>query len=328
MHASTTASPPRAQPPGPPPGPDMVWIPGGEFQMGAADFYPEERPVRRVAVAGFWMDRAPVTNADFARFARETGYVTVAERRPDAADYPGAIPELLVPGSLVFRGTSGRVTLDDVSQWWAWTPGADWRHPEGPGSSIAKRRRHPVVHLAYEDVQAYCAWVGRVLPTEAEWEFAARGGLDGCTFGWGDDETPGGVRLANTWQGEFPWQNTRDDGFERTSPVGSFPANGYGLVDTIGNVWEWTDDWYAPVNDAPATPCCVPLNPRGAAREASYDPRQPEVRIPRKVVKGGSHLCAPNYCFRYRPSARQPQMLDTGMSHIGFRCVVRPAQGD
>ncbi len=307
-----------------PPAPGMAWIPGGTFQMGSDNFYLEERPVRTTSVDGFWMDREPVTNRQFTRFVRETGYKTVAERQPNAADYPGALPELLVPGSMVFRRTSHAVPLDDYSQWWEWTPGASWQRPEGPGSGVSKRKRHPVVHVAYEDVQAYCAWAGKILPSEAEWEFAARGGLDGATFAWGDDETPDGQRMANTWQGEFPWQNTVEDGYPGASPVGSYPANGYGLFDMTGNVWEWTDDWYAASHGTEASPCCVPHNPRGPVQDTSYDPTQPEIAIPRKVVKGGSHLCAPNYCFRYRPSARQPEMLDTGMSHLGFRCIVRP----
>jgi sulfatase modifying factor 1 len=311
-----------------PPDDDVVWIPGGTYLMGSDRFYPEERPVRRIEVDGFWIDRSPVTNARFERFVRETNYVTVAERAPNAAEYPGAIPELLVPGSLVFRPTRGPVSLEDWSQWWHWTPGANWRRPEGPGSTIKKRKRHPVVHVAYEDVMAYCTWAGKSLPTEAEWEFAARGGLDGADFVWGDDERPGGNVMANHWQGEFPWKNDELDGYRGTSPVGAFPANGYGLVDMAGNVWEWTDDWYAPEYwpSEAENHCCAVRNPLGPSREVSYDPTQPDVHIPRKVLKGGSHLCAPNYCFRYRPAARQPQMLDTGMCHLGFRCVDRPAR--
>lgn len=309
---------------GAPPDDGMVWIPGGEFKMGSEDFYPEERPVRSVSVDGYWIDRYPVTNRQFAQFIRESGYTTVAERQPNAEDYPGAIPELLVPGSLVFRRTQQPVDLHDFSQWWEWTPGASWQKPEGPGSGTAKRKHHPVVHVAYEDIAAYCVWAGKSLPTEAEWEFAARGGLDGATFTWGDEETPDGKRMANSWQGEFPWQNSVEDGHVGTSPVGSYLPNGYGLFDMAGNVWEWTEDWYSDHQRGETSPCCVPHNPRGAVIEESYDPAQPEVVIPRKVLKGGSHLCAPNYCFRYRPAARQPQMLDTGMNHLGFRCVVRP----
>jgi formylglycine-generating enzyme required for sulfatase activity len=302
----------------------MVWVPGGTFRMGSEAFYPEERPVRHVAVDGFWMDRHPVTNAQFRRFVQETGYLTVAERAPNPADYPNALPEFLVPGSLVFQRTEGPVDLRNWANWWTWRAGACWRHPEGPGSSIAKRGRHPVVHVAYADVQAYCAWAGKRLPSEAGWEFAARGGLDGATFSWGEEEFPADKPMVNAWQGEFPWQNLARDGYPGTSPVGAFPANGYGLFDVTGNVWEWTDDWYAARHgQAGEHPCCMAHNPRGGREEESYDPAQPEVRIPRKVIKGGSFLCAPNYCFRYRPAARQAQMLDTGTCHLGFRCVVR-----
>jgi formylglycine-generating enzyme required for sulfatase activity len=219
---------------------------------------------------------------------------------------------------MVFRKTSGPVDLHNYANWWAWTPGANWRHPQGPLSSIEGLERHPVVHVAYEDAEAYARWAGKHLPTEAQWEFAARGGLDGATFIWGDDEFPDGRVMVNSWQGEFPWENLVRDGYEGTSPVGAFPANGFGLYDMAGNVWEWTSDWYAPRHgDLTVKSCCTP--------DKSYDPHQPQFRIPRKVVKGGSHLCAPNYCFRYRPAARQPQMVDTGMSHIGFRCIARRA---
>lgn len=323
--ASATQQQPQPEAPGPPPNDGMVWIQGGEFQMGSEDFYPEERPLRRVTVDGFWIDRYQVTNVQYAQFVRETSYVTVAERTPRAEDYPGALPDLLVPGALVFRRTTGPVNLDDWSKWWAWTPGACWRSPEGPGSSITKRKRHPVVHVAHEDIQAYCAWAGTSLPTEAEWEYAARGGLEGAAFCWGNEERPGGRVMANHWQGDFPWHNDLLDGYAGTSPVGSLPANGYGLHDMSGNVWEWTDDWYSASQRSSSSPCCVPHNLRGAILEQSFDPNQPQVRIPRKVLKGGSHLCAPSYCLRYRPAARQPQMLDTGMSHLGFRCVVRPS---
>jgi formylglycine-generating enzyme required for sulfatase activity len=293
--------------------------------MGDERFYPEERPVHSVTVDGFWMDRYAVTNREFARFVEATGYVTEAERPPDPADYPGAPPENLVAGSLVFQRTAGPVNLRDMSQWWTWTPGADWRHPEGPGSSLKGRGRHPVVHVAYEDAEAYGTWAGKVLPTEAEWERAARGGLEGAIFPWGDEHFPGGRAMANTWQGEFPWQNLRVDRYEGTSPVGSFPPNGYGLYDVSGNVWEWTSDWYTAQHPADADkPCCVPRNPSGGRQADSYDSAQPRFRIPRRVIKGGSHLCAPNYCLRYRPAARRPQMVDTGMAHLGFRCIVRP----
>jgi formylglycine-generating enzyme required for sulfatase activity len=305
----------------------MVWIPGGEFLMGSDDFYPEERPTRRVFVDGFWMDRAPVTAAAFRRFVRDTGYVTVAERPLDHADYPEANPELLVAGSLVFRKTTGPVDLGDFRRWWAYVPGASWKRPAGKGSTINGRDRHPVVHVACEDVEAYAARVGKQLPTEAEWEFAARGGLQGAVFAWGNEHLPGGRTMANTWQGQFPWQNLRLDGFEGTSPVGSFPPNGYGLLDITGNVWEWTCDYFTTRNgDEAPHACCVPSNPRVTSAEGSYTPPgEPGSHIPRKVIKGGSHLCAPNYCLRYRPAARQPQMIDTGMAHLGFRCIVRPS---
>ncbi len=324
--APVPAGAPVDAPPGAAPAPDMVWIPGGSFGMGDERFYPEERPVHTVTVDGFWLDRYQVTNREFARFVEATAYVTLAERPPNPADYPGAPPENLVPGSLVFHRTPGPVDLRDLTQWWTWTPGAYWRHPEGPRSSLKGRGRHPVVHVAYEDAEAYAAWAGKVLPTEAEWERAARGGLEGATFPWGDEPFPGGKAMANTWQGEFPWQNRCVDGYAGTSPVGAFPPNGYGLADMAGNVWEWTGDWYTAQHPEDTDkPCCVPRNPRGGALDESYDPAQPHFRIPRKVIKGGSHLCAPNYCLRYRPAARRPQMIDTGMAHLGFRCVVRPA---
>ena len=291
----------------------MVSIPGATFRMGSEDFYPEERPVRAMTVAGFRMDEHPVTAGEFRRFVRETGYVTVAERPLAAADYPDADPELLVPGSLVFRKTRGPVPLDDVRSWWAYTPGASWKRPAGPGSTINGRDRHPVVQVAYEDAEAYATWAGKELPTEAEWELAARGGLDGAAFAWGDEHVPEGKPPANTWQGQFPWQNLKADGFEGTSPVGSFPPNGYGLYDMCGNVWEWTSDWFTRSgDDAPSKPCCAP-------------PSVPGERFPRKVIKGGSHLCAPNYCLRYRPAARQGETVDTSTAHIGFRCIVREA---
>jgi len=302
----------------------MVWVPGGVFLMGSDDFYPEERPTRRVSVDGFWMDTHLVTATAFRRFVRETNYVTVAERPLDPATYPGADPDLLVPGSAVFRPTTGPVDLSDNRNWWTYVPGASWKRPAGPGSTINGRDHHPVVHIAYEDAEAYAAWVGKQLPTEAEWEFAARGGLVGATFAWGDEHFPDGRPMANTWQGEFPWQNLQLDGFVGTSPVGAFPPNGYGLYDTTGNVWEWTTDWYAAAQaDNAEHACCVPHNPRITDREGSYaQPDEPGAQIPRKVIKGGSHLCAPNYCLRYRPAARQPQMIDTSMSHLGFRCIA------
>jgi formylglycine-generating enzyme required for sulfatase activity len=302
----------------------MLWVPGGTFLMGSDRHYPEEAPVRRVHVDGFWMDRAPVTNAEFRRFVEATGHVTFCEIAPDPAQYPGALPELLRPSSVVFVPTSGPVDLRDHHQWWQFIAGADWRHPQGPQSSIEGRDEHPVVHVAFADVLAYAKWAGKELPTEAEWEFAARGGLDGAPYAWGDEFAPGGKYMANTWQGEFPWQNLLYDGFSGTSPVGSFPVNGYGLVDVVGNVWEWTVDWYTPNHAGEQVKsCCVPRNPRGGNEAQSVNPSDP-ARIPRRVMKGGSHLCAPNYCQRYRPAARMAQPVDTSTSHLGFRCIVRP----
>jgi formylglycine-generating enzyme len=304
----------------------MRWIPEGTFAMGSEDFYPEEAPVRRVAVDGFWIDETAVTAADFRRFVRETGYVTVAERPLNPDDYPDADPDLLVPGSLVFHKTNGPVRLDDFRSWWRYVPGAYWKRPGGPGTSINGRDRHPVVHVAYEDAEAYAAWAGKVLPSEAEWEYAARGGLDGAAFAWGDEHFPGGKPAANTWQGEFPWQNLKLDGFEGTSPVGSFEPNGYGLYDMCGNTWEWTSDWYAPRSAEPvSSPCCAPRNPRVTSPDESYVAGEPGAHIPRRVMKGGSHICAPNYCLRYRPAARQGEAVDTSTGHIGFRCIVRAA---
>jgi formylglycine-generating enzyme len=300
----------------------MAWIPGGEFLMGADSTYPEEAPAHRVRVDGFWMDRFTVTNAEFERFVAETGYVTLAEKPANAADYPGALPELLVPSSTIFKKPTRQVDMRDHYNWWVYVAGANWRHPRGPASTITKLGDHPVVHVALEDVEAYARWAGKELPTEAEWEFAARGGLDGAEYVWGDELTPGGRQMANIWQGEFPYRNTLDDGFEYTAPVGSFPANGYGLHDMAGNVWQWTSDWYQEHGQIDS-PCCTAANPRGGTRDASLDPSQPEVKIPRKVTKGGSHLCAPNYCRRYRPAARMAQPVDTSISHLGFRCIVR-----
>jgi sulfatase modifying factor 1 len=299
----------------------MTWIPGGSFAMGSADFYPEERPVHTVGVDGFWIDTAPVTVTQFRRFVKESGYVTLAERAPAAADYPAADPALLVPGSLVFQQAAGPVDIRDVRNWWAYVPGASWRHPEGPGSDLSRRDRHPVTHVAFGDALAYAAWAGKELPTEAEWEFAARGGLAGAAFAWGDEIAPDGEQLANTWQGEFPWQNLLLDGYAGTSPVGAFPANGYGLHDMAGNVWEWTSDYFRSRHQPDAAKaCCVPRNPRVGAE----DVRGPAEQIPRRVIKGGSHLCAPSYCLRFRPAARQGEAVDTSTSHIGFRCVLRP----
>ena len=294
----------------PPPVKDMVWVDGGRFLMGSDDFYPEERPVHQVEVDGFWIDRHPVTNAQFRRFVKATGYVTVAEQAPDPADYPDADPALLVPGALVFQPSAGPVDLRDWRSWWAWVPGASWRSPEGPGSTLHGRDRHPVVQVCHQDAAAYAEWAGKALPSEAEWEYAARGGLEGKVFAWGDEFAPKGRQMANTWQGQFPWQNLLLDRYERTSPVGSFPPNGYGLLDMTGNVWEWTDDLFTP--DHHERGCCAPH-------------RSEEEAIPRRVIKGGSHLCAPSYCLRYRPAARQGEAVDTATTHIGFRCVLRGA---
>jgi formylglycine-generating enzyme required for sulfatase activity len=292
--------------------------------MGSDSHYPEEAPAHYVSVSGFWIDRCEVTNAEFRRFVAATSHVTLAERPANPADYPGAKPEMLVPASVVFMKPRQRVGLGNHYDWWAYVPGANWHHPRGPASSLHGLWNHPVVHVAFEDAQAYATWAGKALPTEAEWEFAARGGLEGAAYAWGDELAPGGRRMANTWQGEFPWQNLAEDGYEWTAPVGSFPPNGYGLFDVAGNVWEWTTDWYqehAKVKSG----CCPLANPRGGAAEDSYDPQMPRARIPRKVMKGGSYLCAPNYCRRCRPAARMAQPVDTSTCHLGFRCVRRVA---
>jgi formylglycine-generating enzyme required for sulfatase activity len=302
----------------------MVWVGGGTFLMGSEEFYPEERPVHTVEVDGFWMDEHPVTVAEFRRFVKATGHLTFAQVAPDAAEYPDADPELLVPGSLVFRKALGPVDLTDYTNWWSWVPDADWRHPGGPGSTLHGLERHPVTHIAYADAEAYAAWAGKSLPTEAEWEFGARGGLEGKAFVWGDEFAPKGKMMANTWQGEFPWENLRLDRFEGTSPVRSYPPNGYGLYDMAGNVWEWTSDFYRADHSGEAEhPCCVPSNPRVDIPDQSHIAPGPGEHIPRRVIKGGSHLCAPNYCLRYRPAARQAETVDTSTGHIGFRCIIR-----
>ena len=287
----------------------MVSLPGGTYFMGSNAFYPEERPVREVTVGPFAIDRHPVTVAEFRRFVAETGYVTLAERPPDPATYPDADPDLLVPGSLVFHRTEGPVRLDEVRAWWSYVPGAYWTAPEGPGST-ARDHDHPVTHVAYTDALAYAQWAEKDLPTEAEWEYAARGGLDRKRFAWGDEVTVGGRMMANWWQGQFPWQNTLEDGYERTSPVGAFPPNGFGLYDVCGNVWEWTKDRFD--DPQPGSQCCAPQNPHGNTPP-----------LERRAIRGGSHLCAPSYCLRFRPAARQPETVDTSTSHIGFRCVIR-----
>jgi formylglycine-generating enzyme len=308
--------------PGSAPDPGMVWVGGGTFSMGSDDHYPEEAPAHRVSVGGFWIDRYAVTNREFARFVRKTGYVTLAEQTPRAEDYPGADPAMLVAGSSVFVPPGRPVDLRDAYNWWSWVPGADWRHPQGPDSSIRNKPDHPVVHVACADVEAYAQRVGKQVPTEAEWEFAARGGLDGAEYAWGDEMTPGGQWMANSWQGAFPNQNTGDDGYDGTAPVGRYPPNGYGLFDMIGNVWEWTSDWYE-AHSAVSRGCCTVQNPRSGARQRSIDPAD-QSETPRRVMKGGSHLCAPNYCRRYRPAARMAQAVDTSTSHLGFRLIVRP----
>lgn len=304
----------------------MARLAGGTFRMGSDRHYPEEAPVHRATVDGFWIDLHPVTNADFGCFVAATGYQTFAELPPDPKDYPGVPPAMLKAGSLVFVQPPGRVPLHNYGNWWQFMAGADWRHPYGPQSFLDGLEDHPVVHVTYTDAQAYAEWAGKHLPTEAEWEYAARGGLDGAEYAWGDELMPHGAIMANYWQGQFPWQNLCADGYEHTSPVGSFPANGYGLYDMIGNVWEITADWYSDRHQADAVKaCCVPLNPRGASQENSHDPAD-RLLIPRKVVKGGSHLCAANYCLRYRPAARTAQAIDTSTSHAGFRCVYRTPQ--
>ena len=305
---------------------DMIALPGGIFTMGSERFYAEEAPSRQARVGPFRIDRTPVTNRDFARFVAATGHVTTAETVPDPADYPGMLPEMAYAGSAVFHRTATPVDTSDPSQWWSFAAGADWRHPLGADSTLDGLEDHPVVHVSHADAEAYARWAGKALPTEAEWEYAARGGLDDSDYAWGDALAPGGAMLANYWQGLFPFANQLLDGWERTSPVGSYPANGYGLVDMIGNVWEWTADWWTIRRPAKLQKTCcggAEVNPRGGSRIASFDPGTPDARIGRKVLKGGSHLCAANYCQRYRPAARHPQPVDSSTGHIGFRCIVR-----
>ena len=307
----------------------MTRVPGGTFWMGSdLPGYPEEGPPHQVSVDGFWVDENPVTVTQFRRFVKATGYVTVAERPLDPARYPGADPALLVPDSLVFAPTRGPADLSDWKTWWRYVPGADWAHPEGPWSGIAGRELRPVTHVCWEDVAAYAAWAGKQLPTEAEWEYAARGGLDGALYAWGDQLAPMGRQLANYWIGEFPWQNLKPAAGQRTTAVRSYPPNGYGLYDVTGNVWEWTADFYRADHTAATLHACCgpPANPRVTGAGGSYDTREPgAARIPRRVIKGGSHLCAQNYCQRYRPAARQAQPVESGMSHLGFRCITRSA---
>jgi formylglycine-generating enzyme required for sulfatase activity len=310
----------------------MIRLAGGAFTMGEESFYPEERPLRRVKVDPFWIDPTPVTNRQFAAFVADTNYKTFAETPPNPKDYPGLDPEMAHAGSLVFRKPVGPVGLNDWTQWWQFCVGASWRHPQGADSSLEGLDDHPVVHVTHQDAKAYAEWAGKTLPTEAEWEFAARGGHDdGRAYQWGAELAPEGRMLANYWQGAFPVENTAEDGWETSSPVRSFPANDYGLYDMIGNVWEWTHDWYVQpkaVEKKKGSACCAVSNPRGGAKGDSYDPHAPGMKIARRVTKGGSHLCAENYCRRYRPAARQGQPIDSSTSHIGFRCVVRGARTD
>lgn len=279
---------------------DLVELPAGSFRMGSTHFYPEEAPVRTERVAAFAIERHPVTNAQYAAFVADTGYVTVAERPMDPRLYPGVAEADLQPGAMVFRPASGPVDLRDWRRWWDWAPGASWRHPFGPDSECAPD--HPVVQVAYADALAYAGWAGRRLPTEVEWEYAARAGAE-STYPWGEDAAPEGTLMANTWQGRFPYRNDGALGWAGTSPVGTFPANGYGLVDMIGNVWEWTATEFS---GQIANPCCLPADDPGVSQ----------------ALKGGSHLCAPEYCHRYRPAARSPQTRDTATTHIGFRCAM------
>lgn len=325
MTTSTQAILTPSSPTDTPPYKDMVWIPGGTFEMGAQiPSYPDEGPIHTVTVSGFWMDKYPVTNKQFRQFVQATGYVTFAEKPPTAEDYPNADPAMLVSGSAVFVKPNRPVDPRSFC-WWQYVPGADWQHPDGPRSSIKKKANHPVVHMVYEDALAYAEWAGKALPTEAEWEFAARGGLQGAIFAWGNEIMPAGNAMANTWQGQFPHQNlkTHPPGTEN---VGCYPANGYGLYDMIGNVWEWTDDWYQDRHlENPAKACCTPRDPKGGSKMGSHDTNVPTIdQKPRKVLKGGSFLCAPNYCSRYRPAARYPEAIDTSTNHIGLRMIVRP----
>jgi formylglycine-generating enzyme len=315
----------NSSPPGPVPE-NMVWIHGGEFWMGSdAPMFRDAQPVHRVTVNGFFIDKTEVTNEQFERFVKATGYVTVAERIPKPEDYPGAPPENLVAGSVVFTPPSQPVPLDNHFRWWSYVTGADWQHPQGPGSTIIDKMDHPVVHVAYEDVMAFASWIGKRLPTEAEWEFAARGGLDKNAYTWGDDFEPDGKAMANSFQGHFPDHNTSQDGYDTTSPVGTFPPNGYGVYDMAGNVWEWTADWYRhDYYQTIAASGVVVRNPQGP--RDSFDPSEPGVA--KKVHKGGSYLCTDQYCARYMPGGRGKGAPDTGTSHLGFRLVTDAPRHD
>ena len=323
----------RGAPAGPPPG--MVWVPGGEYSMGCVDPrglpfggtdpMNDARPVHRVRVAGFWMDAHEVTNDQFAAFVKATGYVTVAERPPRAEDFPGAAPENLVAGSIVFTPPAEQVPLRDATgvahlRWWAYVPGACWNHPAGPDSDLAGKGSEPVVHVAFEDAEAYAAWAGKRLPTEAEWEVASRGGLAGATYPWGDEFTPGGRWMANTWQGRFPGENTAEDGFAGIAPVGRYPANAYGLHDMSGNVWEWCSDWYRPDTYAQDAAKGIAVDPHGPSD--SHDPAEPGQ--PKRIQRGGSFLCSDQYCSRYIVGTRGKGEVSSATNHCGFRCVKPP----
>jgi formylglycine-generating enzyme required for sulfatase activity len=310
----------------------MVWIPGGEFSMGiqdprglpngGANPTADARPIHRVYVDPFWMDQTAVTNEQFAKFAKATGYVTVAERKPRVEDYPNARPENLVAGSVVFTPPDNSVTLNDHYQWWSYVPGANWRHPLGPASNIKGKEKYPVIHIAYQDAEAYAKWAGKRLPTEAEWEFAARGGLAGNLYAWGNDFHPKGKWMANTHQGHFPLNDQGEDGFAGIAPVARFPANGYGLYDMAGNVWQWTSDWYRPdYYEQLASRGGVARNPKGP--DASWDPSEPSE--PKRVMRGGSFLCTEQYCARYLVGSRGKGEITSGSNHLGVRCL-RQAQ--
>lgn len=305
----------------------MIRVEGGTFRMGSAAFYPDETPVHDRTVGSFEVDRHPVSNAEFAAFVDETGYITVAERPLDPADFPGADPADLVPGGLVFTPTTGPVDLRNWRQWWRWAAGASWLHPFGPESTIDDRLQHPVVQVSFEDAVAYAAWAGKRLPTEAEWEFAARGGIDQALYVWGDQPDAPAALGGNHWQGRFPYLNTGANGWVGTSPVEAFPPNGYGLYDCAGNVWEWTTDFYTERHVVPGGASVDAGTRTNLLAAASAEPGS---RVPRRALKGGSHLCSPEYCLRYRPAARSPQADDTATTHIGFRCVrdVRAIAGE